>query len=56
MKHHLSCLKGDTIKAIILVCLAVGVVGILAWIMMFEAGIHPTLAGVLVGLDRKSVV
>ena len=24
--------------------------GILAWIMMFEAGIHPTLAGVLVGL------
>jgi predicted branched-subunit amino acid permease len=27
MKHHLSCLKGDTIKAIILVCLAVGVVG-----------------------------
>lgn len=27
-----------------------GVVGILAWIMMFEAGIHPTLAGVLVGL------
>ena len=30
--------------------IAVGVVGILAWIMMFEAGIHPTLAGVLVGL------
>lgn len=27
MKHHLSTLKGDTIKAIILVCLAVGVVG-----------------------------
>ena len=27
MKHHLSCLKGDTIKAIVLVCLAVGVVG-----------------------------
>ncbi|MDU7100528.1 MAG: branched-chain amino acid ABC transporter permease, partial [Enterobacter sp.] len=25
MKHHLSCLNGDTIKAIILVCLAVGV-------------------------------
>ncbi|MFR0556941.1 Na+/H+ antiporter NhaA [Pseudoscardovia radai] len=24
--------------------------GILAWVMMFEAGIHPTLAGVLVGL------
>ena len=27
MKRSLSCLKGDTIKAIILVCLAVGVVG-----------------------------
>ncbi|STQ62042.1 AzlC family-like protein [Pseudescherichia vulneris] len=27
MKHHLSCLKGDTIKAIVLVCLAVGIVG-----------------------------
>jgi predicted branched-subunit amino acid permease len=27
MKHSLSCLKGDTIKAILLVCLAVGVVG-----------------------------
>lgn len=27
MKHAFSCLKGDTIKAIILVCLAVGVVG-----------------------------
>jgi len=27
MKNHLSCLKGDTIKAIVLVCLAVGVVG-----------------------------
>ena len=27
MKHPLSTLKGDTIKAIILVCLAVGVVG-----------------------------
>lgn len=25
-------------------------VGILAWITMFEAGVHPTLAGVLVGL------
>ena len=25
-------------------------VGLLAWVMMFEAGIHPTLAGVLVGL------
>ena len=24
--------------------------GILAWVMMFKAGIHPTLAGVLVGL------
>ena len=27
MKNHLSCLKCDTIKAIVLVCLAVGVVG-----------------------------
>ncbi|RVR15363.1 branched-chain amino acid ABC transporter permease, partial [Escherichia coli] len=27
MKKHLSCLKGDTIKAIVLVCLAEGVVG-----------------------------
>lgn len=27
MKHYFSCLKGDTIKAIFLVCLAVGVVG-----------------------------
>ena len=25
--------------------IAVGIVGILAWIMMFEAGVHPTLAG-----------
>ena len=30
--------------------LAVGIVGVLAWVMMFEAGVHPTLAGVLVGL------
>lgn len=30
--------------------LAVGLVGIAAWVMMFEAGVHPTLAGVLVGL------
>ena len=30
--------------------LVVAVVGILVWVMMFEAGIHPTLAGVLVGL------
>ena len=29
---------------------AVAVVGLLAWVMMFEAGVHPTLAGVLVGL------
>ncbi|NEG89613.1 Na+/H+ antiporter NhaA [Bifidobacterium aerophilum] len=29
---------------------AVAMVGVLAWVMMFEAGIHPTLAGVLVGL------
>ena len=28
MKQHFSCLKGDTIKAIVLVCLAVGVVGL----------------------------
>ncbi|EGH5015108.1 branched-chain amino acid ABC transporter permease [Salmonella enterica] len=27
MKHYFSCLKGDTIKAIFLVCLPVGVVG-----------------------------
>ncbi|EHJ9269692.1 branched-chain amino acid ABC transporter permease, partial [Salmonella enterica subsp. enterica serovar Rissen] len=27
MKHYFSCLKGDTIKAIFLVYLAVGVVG-----------------------------
>jgi len=27
MKHNLSCMKGDTIKAIVLVCLAVGIVG-----------------------------
>ncbi|RSX55808.1 sodium:proton antiporter [Bifidobacterium dolichotidis] len=30
--------------------LAVVVVGILGWIMMYEAGVHPTLAGVLMGL------
>lgn len=30
--------------------IAVGIVGIFAWVMMFEAGVHPTLAGVLVGL------
>ena len=30
--------------------IAVALVGVLAWVMMFEAGIHPTLAGVLVGL------
>lgn len=34
--------------------IAVGVVGILAWVMMFEAGVHPTLAGVLVGLFTPS--
>jgi NhaA family Na+:H+ antiporter len=28
----------------------VGLLGILTWVMMFEAGIHPTLSGVLVGL------
>ena len=31
-----------------------GLVGILAWVMMFEAGVHPTLAGVLVGLLTPS--
>ena len=34
--------------------LLVAVVGIFAWVMMFEAGIHPTLAGVLVGLLTPS--
>ena len=34
--------------------IAVGIVGVLAWIMMFEAGVHPTLAGVLVGLLTPS--
>lgn len=28
----------------------IAVIGILAWVMMYEAGLHPTLAGVLVGL------
>lgn len=28
----------------------VAIIGILAWVMMYEAGVHPTLAGVLVGL------
>lgn len=32
----------------------VAVVGLLAWLMMFEAGIHPTLVGVLVGLLTPS--
>lgn len=31
-----------------------GLVGLLAWVMMFEAGVHPTLAGVLVGLLTPS--
>ncbi|MCI1936422.1 MAG: Na+/H+ antiporter NhaA, partial [Bifidobacteriaceae bacterium] len=30
--------------------LLVAALGILTWVMMFEAGIHPTLSGVLVGL------
>ncbi|WP_269843585.1 Na+/H+ antiporter NhaA [Bifidobacterium vansinderenii] len=30
--------------------IAVAVVGVLAWVTMFEAGVHPTLSGVLVGL------
>lgn len=34
--------------------IAAGLVGILAWVMMFEAGVHPTLAGVLVGLLTPS--
>ncbi|NMM98199.1 sodium:proton antiporter [Bifidobacterium sp. DSM 109959] len=33
---------------------AVAIVGLLAWVMMFEAGIHPTLAGVLVGLSTPA--
>ena len=28
----------------------VAVIGVLSWVMMYEAGVHPTLAGVLVGL------
>lgn len=32
----------------------VGLLGILTWVMMFEAGIHPTLSGVLVGLLTPS--
>lgn len=32
----------------------VGILGILTWVMMFEAGIHPTLSGVLVGLLTPS--
>ncbi len=34
--------------------LLAGLVGVLAWVMMFEAGVHPTLAGVLVGLLTPS--
>ncbi|MCH9275071.1 Na+/H+ antiporter NhaA [Bifidobacterium amazonense] len=34
--------------------IVVGVIGLLAWVMMFEAGVHPTLAGVLVGLLTPS--
>ncbi|KAB8292844.1 Na+/H+ antiporter NhaA [Bifidobacterium avesanii] len=34
--------------------LLAAVVGLLAWVMMFEAGVHPTLAGVLVGLLTPS--
>ncbi|MCI1983785.1 MAG: Na+/H+ antiporter NhaA [Bifidobacteriaceae bacterium] len=32
----------------------VGALGLLTWVMMFEAGIHPTLSGVLVGLLTPS--
>ena len=28
----------------------VALVGVLAWVMMYQAGVHPTLAGVMVGL------
>ena len=31
-----------------------GLVGILAWVCMYEAGVHPTLAGVLIGLLTPS--
>ena len=34
--------------------LLVAVIGVLAWVMMFEAGVHPTLAGVLGGLLTPS--
>lgn len=34
--------------------LLVAVIGVLAWVMLFEAGVHPTLAGVLVGLLTPS--
>ena len=34
--------------------LLVAVIGVLAWVMMFEAGVHPTLAGVLVGMLTPS--
>jgi len=34
--------------------LLVAVIGVLAWVMMFEAGVPPTLAGVLVGLLTPS--
>lgn len=34
--------------------LLVAVIGVLAWVMMFEAGVHPTLAGMLVGLLTPS--
>ncbi|RSX54124.1 sodium:proton antiporter [Bifidobacterium goeldii] len=34
--------------------LLVAIVGLLAWVMMFEAGVHPTLAGVLVGMLTPS--
>lgn len=34
--------------------LLVAVIGVLAWVMMFEAGVHPTLSGVLVGLLTPS--
>jgi NhaA family Na+:H+ antiporter len=30
--------------------LPIALIGVLTWVMMFEAGIHPTLAGVLAGL------
>src|SRR5690606_24505720 len=61
MKHHLSCLKGDTIKAIILVCLAGGVVGMsygsLAMAYGFPLGVPYVLSiTVLAGASAFMVI